>query len=643
MAAIYGVISDSTPFDPARLAARIEAQMAYRAPDGFHRWSADGCLLGHGALHLGQPAPVAQPLRLADGRICVCDAYIANHDQVHRDLGIEADQSLDDAQLVALALEQWGPAFIDRLRGEFAIAVWDPSSRSLQLYRDQLGARPLYWAQASGLFAFASAPPALVLLPGLTARFNPLFAAAQWYDDAIYMDTTSTSFMGIQALQPGHRMNRNGASVPRIERYWSPRIQEPQRFADEGEVVAAFREVFSGAVSRAMRGSSDAALMLSGGIDSAAILAARKGFERGGQADELLCVSAILDPSITEPGSRTESNNIQSMTRDLRRTLQFNVPVADAPDSLVTAADLAEVAWMWMNPADLTLLVPSLASRLARKAGCRLVFNGFDGDNVTSAGQYYMTALIRQGQLGRAWRESVRASRVNTYLQGSSPLRTFLHASGQVLEPAPVRKMRRRSQIDRIISAIDRHPMLAPGVAERIELPERLRRAVDRRLDTSPEHAAAHQAYWLGYSMGGSEAITARHGLESRHPWCDLEVVEFFNSLPPEYLVRGGWTKWVVRAACEQALGADVVWHSGKRHLGSGLAAQALSHAAPYLAQLLADQRPVLQRYVRDEAITDAARQLAETPLSTSQECDSVLTIVALAGWLRHVEHMSQL
>jgi asparagine synthetase B (glutamine-hydrolysing) len=169
-------------------------------------------------------------------------------------------------------------------------------------------------------------------------------------------------------------------------------------------------------------------------------------------------------------------------------------------------------------------------------------------------------------------------------------------------------------------------------------LPDRLRAAGALRTGDPGQLRCDHLAYWLGFSLRGNE-IVSRQGLEIRHPWCDLEVLMFFQRLPAAYRTRHGWTKWVVRQACEPALGTDVVWHSGKRHLGAALNRQVLEDAAPYLRTLLQEQRQALQAYVRDDAVAQAMAVLARPAELEEADCDTVSTIVGLAGWLRIARH----
>lgn len=641
MAAIFGAIAISPGVDLPAIADRMQARLAYRAPDGFGRWTAPDCVLGHGALRLDQNAEVAtQPLRLADGRLCVVDGYVANFDEVRRKLDLKAGAALDDAMLVAYAVERWGGDFADHLHGEFVAAIWNPKTSSLVLVRDHLGGRPICYVQTPHVFAFATSAAALLRLPGLATSLDPLGVVTLWYGEATYLEQDHTPFVGISAVPPGHRLTWRCGDSAKLSRYWRLQPHEPYRRRDEREYVEAFREVFGGAVARAMRGSADTALMLSGGIDSGAILAARRGFRENGVADDLLCVSAVLSAGDYTSWAQEENRNILAMTERHPRKAQFGVPVLDTAGSRVTPADLAEIAWSWIHPMDASLLVPSMSCSVAKREGSRLIMNGVDGDNMTNAGVFYIDALLGAGHLQHAWSESRHAAKVNTFLRGMSPLGLFVRATVAALEPAACRRLRDRLRTRRSIRHSMTHSVMSPALAEQVDLARRLRAACASRGGTSNQLRSDHLAYWLGFSLSGSDAIVARHGMEARHPWCDLQVLAFFQRLPVDYLTRYGWTKWVVRQACEQALGEQVVWHSGKRHLGALLNQQVLEDAAPYLHTLLMEQRHALQAFVRDDAMAKAIRLLSAPRLLTDGNCDNVLTIVTLAGWVRHAQYL---
>lgn len=612
--------------------------MAYRGPDGFAWWSREDAALGHGALRLHANAPSSLGVHaLPDGRICVVDGYVGNPRELADGLGLPPTfLPMDDGSLLALAVQKWGHGLHEYAIGEYAIAVWQPDGRCLELFNDRLGGRPICYVQTPSLFAFASDSLALLALPGVSRKMDELGIVSIWFSDAVYGSLDRTAFENIRQLPPAHRLRREFAGRIQIDRYWSLSPQEPLQLKDERDYVEAFKEIFSTAVDSSMQGAPRSALMLSGGIDSGAILASRLGYHSGGKADDLMCISAVLSGQIQDAAAVAEDRNIRTVTSGQPQVRQFEVPPGHS-DAGVDSADLAQVAWSWMHPLDISLIVPSLVYRFASSEGCRIVLDGVEGDVVTSAPVHYLSGLLRDGDVLGAWRESAFAPRVHTYLRGSSKLGLLHRGLMAAIEPAWSRRVRGHWHARREFAEALRHPVMAPGLARRTGLAHRLEAVARLRARRDPQFRCDNMSYWMAFAQRGFNNVAARHGVEARHPWCDRRVVDFFLKLPLSLRVRNGWTKYVVRQACEPALGADVAWHYGKAHLGAYLARPALEDAAPYLAKLLRQHRELLQPHVREDLITKSVRALEQGALENAEFCDTILTITSLAGWLNHV------
>jgi asparagine synthase (glutamine-hydrolysing) len=639
VAAIYGFVATAAAStdDWPTVALGMQQRLVHRAPDSFTHWARDGAWLGHGAMHLGQSARSTQPLRLEDGRILVVDGFVANDEALRQRLGVPPAQELDDAQLFALALQRWQGGFHEYVHGEFALALWDPQARTLDLWRDHLGARPLCYLQTRRGFGFASEAPPLLLLPEAPRRVNPLAFVTMWCDDANYQDLASTPFEGILALPPAHHLRLQEEGVASLRRYWRLQPAEPLRLPDEGQYVDAFREVFAAAVDRSMREAGRTGLMLSGGIDSGAILAARRGFRQGARAEGLLCLSAVAGPGVEDAGLHAESANIRSMTAGEPDAVRFEVPApVDGP--LVSERDVVGLAMARLHPVDMYLQVSAHACRLARERGCRLVLNGIDGDNVLGRGTYPMAELLRQGRWRQAWRECGQ-SQNSTYLHRMSPAQVMGYAMYHAFAPEMVRRWRGQRGARRMLAGLRQHPVLAPDLVDRIGLAERIEWAVLRRYSRDPQHRCDHRSYWVGFSMRGADYLASRNGMAIRFPWCDKRVMEFFERVPTRYLACGGWTKYLVRKACEPALGGAAVWHIGKRHVGELLNRQVLRAAGAGLAAVLDEERYALQPYFRSAAIDRAIAGLHSFKAVQGSHYDAMLSIACMAGWLRQAHH----
>lgn len=213
-----------------------------------------------------------QPIRLAGERYTlVADCRIDNRSDLIAalSLGGAASQS-SDASIVARAFEKWGVASFDRLRGDFAVAIWDRAERRFIVARDATGGAPLFVYSGRGLFALASMPRALHAIETVprradtgfivdTIREGGMFNAGSFWDD-------------IGRVLPGHfgYLDQDGLKQ---ERYWHP-PQMRLRGGTFEDYVEGLREHVERAVSRRLRGASEVATHLSAGLDSGAVTGA---------------------------------------------------------------------------------------------------------------------------------------------------------------------------------------------------------------------------------------------------------------------------------------------------------------------------------------------------------------------------------
>jgi asparagine synthase (glutamine-hydrolysing) len=177
-------------------------------------------------------------------------------------------RDLSDAALAMKAFEKWGEAAVERLYGDFALALWDRAHRRLLLARDALGNRPLHYCRARGFFAFASMPAPLA---GLVGGGVSSLAIADFL--ALLPETGRASFFeGVETVRAGEILT---VDADRIDSrlYWSPDLDPVHRARPE-DYAEALREGLDRAVAARMRGAGDAvASHLSGGLDSSAVTA----------------------------------------------------------------------------------------------------------------------------------------------------------------------------------------------------------------------------------------------------------------------------------------------------------------------------------------------------------------------------------
>src|SRR5215213_8385976 len=278
MCGICGIASASGGVDAARLAA-ISETLVHRGPDSEGMAVDAHAGLAARRLSIIDLDTGDQPLTNEDGTVTVIqNGELYNYRELRRELAGAGHRfrSQGDTEVLAHGYEEWGDGFAARLRGMFAVAVWDSRQRRLVLARDRFGIKPLYYRAAGGDLEFASELRALrrgsVDLDALEA-----FLAFNCIPDPL------TIFGDARKLPPGHLLVWEGGGEPRLERYAraAPAPAGELRGGDEAELAEELRARLRDSVRAHLIADVPVGVLLSGGIDSSllAALAAQESSE----------------------------------------------------------------------------------------------------------------------------------------------------------------------------------------------------------------------------------------------------------------------------------------------------------------------------------------------------------------------------
>jgi asparagine synthase (glutamine-hydrolysing) len=243
--------------------------MTHRGPSDRGTYLADGIALGVRRLSIVDVEGGHQPVTSEDGSVrAIQNGELYNHLDLRRELHGHRYSSRCDTEIIPHLYEEHGTRFPARLRGMFAIAVWDERRRRLVLARDRLGIKPLYYARVDDLVVFASELKSLLASGLVDVRVD--YDAVDAYLTLGYFPAPLTPLVGIRKLMPGSVLVVADDLVS--ERFWHYPTPSPQAMTLEearGELLAKLDE------SVRLRLMSDVPLgaMLSGGLDSSLVVA----------------------------------------------------------------------------------------------------------------------------------------------------------------------------------------------------------------------------------------------------------------------------------------------------------------------------------------------------------------------------------
>ena len=286
MCGIAGYWSPKTLRPHDQTARAMGQALAHRGPDGAGEWvdAEAGFAMAHRRLSIIDLTSAGQqPMHSASGRyILSFNGEIYNHADLRRELdgsGHMPWRGTSDTETLLAAISNWGlKGALERANGMFALAVWDRKSRSLQLARDRMGEKPLYYGRQGDTFLFGSELKALKQHPAWENVLDR--EAATLFLRHSYVPSPFCIFRGISKLEPAHFVTiaESGQFIGQPECYWrfEDAVSDGARLpfsGNEADATDALESIFADAVQLRMASDVPLGAFLSGGIDSSATVA----------------------------------------------------------------------------------------------------------------------------------------------------------------------------------------------------------------------------------------------------------------------------------------------------------------------------------------------------------------------------------
>jgi len=270
-------ISGIFEFDQARtvereVVHRMNETLRHRGPDDEGIFVDAGVGLGHRRLSIIDVAGGHQPISNEDGTIWVLlNGEIYNYDDLSRELLSRGHRftTRSDTEAIVHLYEECGEECFARLRGMFAIAIWDSNRRRLLLARDRVGKKPLYYFADRDRFIFGSELKAILAADDVPRTIDPL--AVCDYFSLSYIPAPRTVYKSVRKLQPAHYLVVSASGLREVP-YWRFSFASVQNHT-EAEWCELIREQLCEATRIRLMSEVPLGAFLSGGLDSSSIVA----------------------------------------------------------------------------------------------------------------------------------------------------------------------------------------------------------------------------------------------------------------------------------------------------------------------------------------------------------------------------------
>jgi len=521
----------------------------HRGPDSQGQWWDNrlGVGLCHNRLAILDLSPAgSQPMHSADGRfIIVFNGELYNFREIREKLKDKGAvfRSESDTEVLLEAYRIWGEKMLPLLRGMFAFALYDSQQDIMFCARDRLGEKPFVYAETAQGFAFASEIPALRVMPGIDTSFDHSAIASMMLHNMRHIPDPYSAYQGVRRLKSGHAMIVRSGRIERLWRYWDP---QP---AEEETTSQRLRWLLENAVRLQLQADVPVGALLSGGVDSSAIVALMQKHS-GAQV-------------------RTYALGLNSNDEDLRRARVMATHLGT--DHREFYFDPYEQWFIFnkllANYGEPIMLLPLLHTYVLcdaiRGDGTKVVLSGNGADELF----YGYTGHLR----------TLRASRWLDRMNFLQPLLVpFLPNSlGWITAPTGKRK----SAYYEGLAQSEWVRYLMPGV--RFELANRAAEQMAYWGQMSPSSAFIDESNFVGLMVENTHSVTTAGDLsgmaasvEMRAPFLDQEIVSFALATSVERKIpqvrNSDWLKAILREAVADIVPKDLL-QAPKIGFGQGI------------------------------------------------------------------------
>jgi asparagine synthase (glutamine-hydrolysing) len=581
--------------------------IVHRGPDEAGYFESDPLVaLGMRRLSIIDLAGGSQPITNEDGSVVVVfNGEIYNFRELRQQLERQGHRfrTATDTEVLAHLYEEVGHRLVDELRGMFAFALWDTRRQRLLLARDRLGIKPLYYAIRDGGIIFGSELKTLEAA-GVAPDRPDRTAIAQFLALG-YIPDPFTIYAGVEKLEPGRTLEWMPGAPIRITRYWAPPAAADASI-DKETAIRELRRLLSEAVRYRLIADVPIGAFLSGGIDSAAVVA-----EMSRQLDRPVETYSIgfLEAEFNEADAAWE-------TAAALRTSHHSLVLTPEVDELVE-----DVLAAFDEPFADSSAIPTYAVSQLAAADLKVVLSGDGGDELFGGYTRYLDFQRRDIAVPRPVRSVIGG------FARALPGGTF--GRNRLIELSRDAAGRYRGMVANALAVREGGVMEDGGPVWNGLLATAFEEAADQ--DRIGRLLLVDLLSYLpGDILTKVDRMSMAHSLEARVPLLDHHLVEFAMRIPSSLKIRNGSGKWIFRRAIEDLV-PPAVMQRPKRGFGVPLATW-MTREMRYRLDAVTDPQGALAEYID----TAAARALREEHISGRRDHHAMMwKLIVLDSWLR--------
>jgi len=538
---------DGKPVDRDYL-EKVKPAMAPYGPDGGSSYCKNNIIILYHALHTTKESRCEkQPHLTASGTVITWDGRLDNRVELIRELGDLLTIDSTDVSIVAAGYEKWSTNCFAKLIGDWAVSIWDSTTRSLVLAKDPIGTRHLYYSFDNDQITWSTILDPLVLFAGKTFSLCEEYIAG-WL--SFFPAAQLTPYVGIHSVPPSSSvLIRPGNRT--VSKYWDFDPANQIRYHADAEYEEHFRIVFAEAVRRRLRSDSPVLAELSGGMDSSSIVCmADTVIARGLAETPRLDTLSFYNDSEPNWNERPYFNKVE----EKRGRAGCHIDTStNEPSMLRIESDHFSATPGCLGRAN---EISRQCARCMTTQGNRVLLSGIGGDEVTGGVPTptpeieNLLARVQFGTLARqlkVWALHKRIPWFRLFFEAASKFcPPILVGVPQHMHPAPwlssnfVR--RNRPALRGYASMLNLFGPL-PSFQDNLSTLDTLRRQLE------------------------CIALTAEPAHEKSYPFLDRCLLEFIYAIPREQLVRPGQRRSLMRRALTDIVPDEILNRKRKAYI----------------------------------------------------------------------------
>jgi asparagine synthase (glutamine-hydrolysing) len=551
MCGITGIISANPRLVSADILKQMTNTIAHRGPDGEGYWiSPTGHAgLGHRRLAvIDLSAGAAQPMHYLKRYTIVYNGEIYNYPELKEDLIKQGYVfgTRSDTEVILAAYDWRKEQCLSLFDGMFAFAIWDEKEQRLFAARDRFGEKPLYTCIINNAFYFASEIKSF-WATGIPRQVNEsqlINYLALGYTQGRPVNNSSF-YRNVYSLPPGHYLSFEPATLRQsLNRWWQLDI-EREAITNEKKAVETFGELLLGSVRRRLRSDVPLGSSLSGGIDSSSIVEMITRENNG--AGELSTFSAVF------PGfEKDESAYIRLLSAKLRVQNYTVTPTVNG-----FLADFEKLLYHHDEPiGSASIYAQYKVFELARQHNVTVLLDGQGADEILAGYTKYLHWYLQELLAGRQYARTVKEKKA--LRENAAPFNWGLKNYLAAWFPEKAAK----HLVHREAAKLKANPFIQKDFLNQYADPGLLYKPVVNRLNDLLCFNTCGPG--LEELLRNADRNSMAHAREVRLPFLNHQLVEFVFSLPAEFKIRHGWTKWLLRKSMDKKLPDVITWRKDK-------------------------------------------------------------------------------